>query len=151
MIDLLDILYSKELISQVARQLVLSYSDRWNLTIYQSLLQTHTVEEPDLARISAEALSSTLILSIDPTEVDHGGLQALSYQEAKKHNAIIVKPYGDKIKRLVVSDVTDPLLPSLLKSIKITCKLAIAEQSLISDAIDRYYPIENQLPSIFRK
>lgn len=151
MIDLLDILYGKEMISQVGKQLVLSYAQRWNTTIYESLIQTHMADEGELARISAEALSSTLLLSIDPTEVDHGGLQVLSYQKAKQLNCIIVKPYGDRIKRLVVSDVTNPLFAELLEEIKIPCKLAVAERKLIKEAVDRFYPIDHQLPSLFRK
>lgn len=151
MTDILDLLKKKGELSSTAYELVMRYIEKWQLSPFEVMLETHIFSEDRLADQLADVYQAQRVLSIDEMDLSSETFQFLDYQQAKKLRCMLIKSEDAVHLLAVVADPTDQNLQDFLDSLSVQCELAIAERTTLDEAIERYYPIEQQIPSLFRK
>lgn len=146
--EIFELLLNNNVISNDMIRLVEAYCKKWGVTGYHGILETHLLQQDELADVLARILKLDRIFHIK----EHDTLpQAICYLEHKR--AQMWECFPNKLlddgKRLeiIIADPTQPQRISYLKKyIPIPFDLAVGTQKVIRMAIDRYYPLEEQLP-----
>lgn len=150
MIDILDVVRSQDLVSDITLELVGRYTEVWNTSAYDALLDCHILSEKELASAVARHLDVSRIVTVSDAEIERQfGFDCLSYKRALEFKAIFVTPIGESITYLVVADPSIQGFEEFWDALPFDCSLAIGEKSLILNWIDSFYPIQRQLPSLF--
>ena len=150
MINIIDLMSSQSLVSESTRSLIERYMDAWNVSSYDALLDCHILSEKQIASVIASHLNISYILSVTENEVEKANsFSHLNYDKARMLRAILVTPLGESNPFLVVADPSLDGLKDFFESLPFSCRLAIGEKSMIATWIDDFYPIKQQLPSLF--
>lgn len=150
MIDILQLLAEKGELGESNLAVLKRYIEKWQLTPFAAMLETHIFSEDRLADQLAEIYQVQRVITIEEADLLEKSFELINYQKAKDLNCIVLRGEEENKALLVVADPTQPALQDLTSAITFPFQMAIAESSTIEEAIDRYYPIEQQLPSLFR-
>ena len=150
MIKILDVIRSQSIISESTLALIERYTASWNVSIYDAFLDCHILSETQLATAIASHMNISHILSVTEGEIQKANaFSYLPYDKARALRAIFVTPLGESEPYLVCADPSIAELKEFFESLPFSCRLAISEKTLIAEWIDDFYPIEQQLPSLF--
>ena len=150
MIDILEVVKSQGMVSEITLDLIRRYTEVWNTSAYDALLDCHILSEKELASAIARHLDVSRIVTVSHGEIERQfGFDWLSYQRALEFKAIFVTPIGESITYLVIADPSIRGFVEFWNGLPFPCSLAIGEKSLILNWIDSFYPIQRQLPSLF--
>jgi hypothetical protein len=147
-VNLLLDLEKNEYISQTNVRIIEKYCNRWSVSPYHALLQTHMLTEHDLADAIAETYNIDRVYSFDKNDVDLQILRKVSYAEALKYQCC--SPHRDEKGSylIYIVDPTNAHLMSFLSQIFDGFRLVVVDLTLISRSIEEAYPLELQLPSL---
>ena len=140
--DLLQLLYMNGRISSTLLGVIKAYRDEWKLSDYESAINVHVIEEPELADCLAKALNIPRLSGDLEVLVDMSLIVNLPYKVARAWAAI---PYRDANSNEIYVAMADPTHEQAIVQLKtmLACefKLAVAERQAILDTIDRIYPL----------
>lgn len=144
---LLD-LERNEYVSRTNVRVTEHYCQRWGVSAYHALLDTHVLTEHDLADAIAETYGVERVYSFDKADVDYQVLSRVTYAEALQHQCCV--PHRDEKGSYLVYivDPTDTKLIEFLDQNLVAYKLVIVDLTLITRSIEEAYPIELQLPTL---
>lgn len=147
--DIVELLVAHRHVSEAQGERFRRFSQKWEVTAYEALLETGVFSEPNLADILAEALGLDRIHRVQDLEFSPQALDALSYDEAKKRVWLPAgEPEGaEKTLELVVADPTETHeIRSFEQGLGWELRLAVGQRSDIVGYIDEVYPLKEQLP-----
>lgn len=144
---LLD-LEKNEYISRTNGRVIEQYCNRWGVSAYHALLETHVLTEHDLADAIAETYSVDRVYSFDKNDVDLQVLEKVSYAEALKYQCCVPQRDEKGGYLVYIVDPTDQKLMSFLDENLIAYKLVVVDLTLLMRSIEEAYPVEFQLPSL---
>jgi len=150
MIDILQLLAEKGELGESNLAVLKRYIEKWQLTPFAALLETHIFAEDRLADQLAEIYQVQRVITIEEADLRDDSFELINYQQAKDLNCIVLRSDEDSKALLAVADPSQVAMQEFLSAVSFSFQLAIAESSVVEEAIDRYYPIEQQLPSLFR-
>jgi hypothetical protein len=126
------------------------YVERWESSVFDAILETHMVGEDRLADRLALLFGVQRLYHIDETDFHEDSFEQISYQLARQLRCLILCGDSEEKRLLVVADPTRSEIQKMLDDDQDQFRLAIVEKSTIEDAIDRFYPIEQQIPSLWQ-
>ena len=143
------ILIEKEAISETNLSLVNQFKDKWAVSIYDAVIETHLLSERDLADLLAEYFRVTRSYAISKVMIQEDAFDKISFLDARERS---IFPLGtDLLKnefKVVIGDPTDKLNMEFLSETLGSFNFFVSEKKLIQDAILKYFPITSQLPSL---
>ncbi len=150
--DLLKILHRAKYLSSSNVQILEQYLRRWSMSAYQAILKTQLLTESDLADALASSLELERIRLICNMNILPATLSILTFREARMWECIALERRNLEDKsflKLVVTDPTKIRFFSILRE-RTGCDIlcAVGERSDILRAINEFYSIEDQLPSL---
>ncbi|MFW7377867.1 MAG: hypothetical protein ACOH5I_03545 [Oligoflexus sp.] len=148
--DILQLLAEKGELGESNLALIKQYIEKWQLSPYEAMLETHIISEDRLADQLAEIYQVQRVITIEEHELQVESFEKINYEEAKDLKCILLNVNSSPKPLLVVADPSQDGLQKFLAKLPFSYQLAIAESTVIEEAIDRFYPIEQQLPSLFR-
>lgn len=144
---LLD-LEKNEYISRTNVRVTEQYCARWGSSAYHALLETHVLNEHDLADAIAETYSVERAYSFDRQDVDYSILEKVSYAEALKYQCCVPQRDEKGGYLVYIVDPTDSQLIAFLDETLIAYKAVVVDLNLLLRSIEEAYPLEIQLPSL---
>ena len=148
---ILEILRSEGVLSDSTGRLVHNYMNRWKISGYTALLDTHIFNEAYLADILARTLRIVRIYNVLSIGTNKEVCDLLPYKEAITRCCMPVSWVGnnkDTVEILFCDPTDDQNIEEVKKIMGCNLNLAVAERSEIIDAINNGYPIEAQIPEI---
>jgi hypothetical protein len=153
MIDMFAALEAKNLLSPDMKTLVQGFASRWSTSHYRALLETHILDETTLADCFAQALGKSRVYHLTSAAIEREAIELLPYKLAKELAALPMMFLDEQRQRLEIA-VCDPFAEGLRKKLADAsgCEVtfAIGERTDILKAIDLFYPILMQIPSLDR-
>lgn len=146
--SLLSLLQSSGDLSQSNLQVLQRFMGRWESSLFDAIIETHIMSEERLADELARLFQVHRVLGIDRADFDESSFTLLSYSQAKKWRCLLLQ--GDHADELLVvaADPSVKDLQEFVQTLPKSSRFAVAGKSVLEDAIDRFYPIEMQLPSL---
>ncbi len=145
-----QLLVSKDLTKSNV-ELLDAYVEKWGVRPFDALIETHLLSESLLADRMADLFQLTRIFSIEPQHIDEELLALIEFPLAKKLRVMPIKSEStEDPPTLVLVDPTHPEVELLQNSLP-TMLIAVAEKTLVEEAILKFYPIEMQLPNLLGK
>lgn len=153
--DLLKILHRARYLSSTNVQVLESFIRKWSLSAYNSILKTQVLSETDLANALATSLDIDRAYFVYSQTIPLDVLRLISFREARIWECIplsFTKTGENKILKLAVIDPTKIKFFSILQE-RLGCEIqfVIGEKSDVLRAINEFYAIEDQLPSLSKE
>ena len=146
MIDIFDLLLQNKIIGLTTSKMVKNFCLKWNISGYHGFLETNVFEESELADILSNIMKIDRVYDIFCPQADHDIYKKIGYLEARKRECfprIITDAHWTEI---ILADPTQrENIATLRTKINKELHFSIATRSDILLAIDKYYPIEEQL------
>ena len=148
MIHLFEQLFVSKDLTKSNVTLLENYVERWSVLPFDAIVETHLLSESVLADRMADLFQLTRMFAIEPQLIEPELLAKVPFATAKRLRVLPIRAEEPPHQSTLV--LVDPTHPDLakLKAELDYIKLAVAEKSVIEDAILSYYPIELQLPSL---
>ena len=90
---LLEALEDAGYITSTNVRMLAIFAEKWEVSSYDALLQTHIMAEQSLADAIAEVFKLDRLYSFDPSDVDFEALAMISWSEALEYGCFV--PYRD--------------------------------------------------------
>ncbi len=126
------------------------YAEKWSVTTYDALLETHIMAEHSLADAIAEVFKLDRLYSFDASDVDFEALAMISWSEAKEFECFI--PYRDDDGTFQVG-VLNPLDERVLQFLGQRLprfRPVILDRRMMYRSIEEAYPLERQVPTLLQ-
>ncbi len=147
-VNLLLDLERNEYVSRTNVRILEQYCQRWGVSPYVALLESHVLTEHDLADAIGETYGIERVYSFDKNDVDFDVLAKISYSQALEY--LCVAPHRDEKGSYLVyaSDPTQTKLVNFLDRTLIAYKMVIVDLTLLKRSIEEAYPLELQLTKL---
>jgi hypothetical protein len=152
-LEILQILHDSGFLKAQSVQLVEQFAKRWDMSGFHALLATNVMSETDLANGLAQSLRIDRVFHVRNLVDDPNSLKVLDFKMAREWEALAVGELeeGDGRFEVVLADPTrQDYIEGLRKILGKQLTLAVSERSDIVRAIDLVYPVEEQLPGLYR-
>ena len=126
------------------------YAEKWSVTTYDALLQTHIMAEHSLADAIAEIFKLDRLYSFDSSDVDAESLAMIAWSEAQEYQCFI--PYRDDDGTFQVC-LLDPLNEKVLQFLGQRLprfRPVILDRRMMYRSIEEAYPLERQIPTLLQ-
>jgi hypothetical protein len=145
--DIFDLLLKYKEIGKDSARLVRSYCEKWKVTGFLGLLETHLFTETELADILAHCLKMDRIYSVMlPHEEEREFL--IPYEKASLEECLVLPSFRDKkAHEAILSDPTDRRKIAELRALGVSI-FSVGERTEIKKAIQDYYPLGEQFGGI---
>lgn len=143
--SILDLLAKEAILESDMQALLQSYCSKWQVSAYQALLETHVMTEAELADRLSQAFKMDRIYEIESHDSFLQAKSTFDYAKAIRFEAYPRK-LSDGVLELVICDPTTTEAQNRfadLTSSKV--RLVVAERSEILAAIERDFPMQEQL------
>ncbi len=145
--SLYEILFARGVISEEVMQALENYSQRWQLSHYQCILDCHILAENELANHLADEFQFVRLANIQHMQHDFILREGLSYWQAKALCAVFARHRATGKDYLFLADPTAEL--SKYKTFQQThvqsLGILLGEMSMLLKLIESWYPLEEQL------
>jgi hypothetical protein len=144
----MNALLSDNVLSTVCASLVADFSRQWSISEFDALLETSVVSERDLARNLARILTIPLYEELPSIAIDPEAMSMLPFAHARTLRAMPLS-FLDPERSALLVVFADPTCRDTIESVAeftgCHIQLAVAESSVVRDAIDAHYPASQQL------
>lgn len=124
------------------------YSQKWNISTYESLLQTHILTEHSLADAIAETYKLERIYSFDQQEIDENVLAKVPFERALAFQCLVSHRDEKGVYLVYLLNPVDPTLEKFLRENLATYRVVILDKRLMQRCLEEAYPLLMQLPSL---
>jgi hypothetical protein len=124
------------------------YAQRWNISTYEALLQTHILTEHSLADAIAETYKLERIYSFDLLDIDAGVLGKVPYADALAFQCLVPQRDEKGTYLVYLLNPQDKALNKFLHEHLVTFRTMILDKRLMQHCIEEAYPLDMQLPSL---
>lgn len=146
---LLEFLRQSGDLSELGWRLIQDFMQKWQLDAYEAILATNLITEQRLAEVLARQLKMDRLYSIRQLGVQQSDIKRLSFETAKRLQALVIGPDRNNGLEIVVANPLKPgLKGELAREVGEEITLSVGERNDIVDAIDNLYPFEDQVPQI---
>jgi hypothetical protein len=149
-LKLLEALEDAGYITSTNVRMLSIYAEKWSVTTYNALLQTHIMAEHSLADAIAEVFKLDRLYSFDASDVDAESLAMIGWSEAQEYQCFI--PYRDDDGTFQVC-LLDPLNEKVLQFLGHRLprfRPVILDQRMMYRSIEEAYPLERQIPTLLQ-
>jgi hypothetical protein len=147
--SLLNMLVNRNILDDSLAKTLENYSKTWDVSAFRAVLDCHIMAESALADLLAEELGIGRVFSIEKDDFSSDAFKHVSYREALAWELV---PLGtDDVDRyaVIMADPTDlKVINELAVRTKKSSSILICERRVLRHAIDEFYPIELQIPSL---
>ncbi len=141
-------LLSDRVLSEVSASLVADFSRQWSISEFDALLETSVVSERDLSKSLSRILAIPHYEELPSIAIDPEAMSMLPFARAREMRAIPLS-FASSGRSALLVVFADPTCGDTIERVaKFTgCRvhLAVAESSVVRDAIDTHYPASEQL------
>ena len=150
--DILNILNESGELSSEQIESVKKFTYKWDVSYFQTILETRIVSEARLADCLSEQLKLDRIFSIDQSDFGPQAFGFISYKHAKSLEMMPLGITEDGEYHIVVSDPTNDAMLEFLEKVITSSKikLSVSERRIVLKSIDEFYPTGLQVPSLVR-
>ena len=150
---LVAILVAKGLLNKDLIESVDLYMDRWKVSSYVALLETKMISESQLADCLAELLKIERVFSIDLDDIGEDSFKYISFRQAHTWAAfpIGLSPGGGSYTVILADPTNLGIIEGVNKVIPQPVTYLVGESKLVKEAINKYFPIELQIPNILKE
>jgi type IV pilus assembly protein PilB len=149
-VPIFEILKSRGVLSTSTQRVIRGFMDRWKVDGFRACIETNIVEESKMADILSDFMKLQRVARLPSRSVSHDVFKFVPYNLALEHTVFPFEISSDGSKLKVA--IADPTDPERLKSVAATTGketiFFVAEKTEIVAAIQRYYPLAMQLPSL---
>jgi len=149
-LKLLEALEDAGYITSTNVRMLSIYAEKWSVTTYDALLQTHIMAEHSLADAIAEIFKLDRLYSFDSSDVDAESLAMIAWSEAQEYQCFI--PYRDDDGTFQVC-LLDPLNEKVLQFLGQRLprfRPVILDRRMMYRSIEEAYPLERQIPTLLQ-
>ncbi len=126
------------------------YAEKWKVTTYESLLETHIMAEHSLADAIAEVFKLDRLYSFDASDVDSEALAMIAWPEAQVYKCFIPYRYDDGIFQVCMLDPLDEKVLQFLGQRLPRFRPVIMDRRMMYRSIEEAYPLERQIPTLLQ-
>lgn len=124
------------------------YSQKWNISTYEALLQTHILTEHSLADAIAETYKLERIYSFDLQDIDLNVLHKVPYAQALAFQCLVPQRDEKGSYLVYLLNPVDAALERFLREQLETYRVVVVDKRLMQRCIEDAYPVTMQLPSL---
>ena len=145
---LLSALEDAGYITKTNVHILTQFAEKWKISTYQALLQTHIMADHSLADAIAEVFKLDRLYSFDVSDVDSDALATINFKEAQRYGCFV--PYRDEdgTFQACLLDPQDQEVQQFLGQRLPRYHPLILDHKLLYRSIEEAYPLERQLPSM---
>ncbi|GEM_PF-2933378 len=129
-------------------QVLAHYAQKWGVTSYEALLQTHVMAEHSVADAIAEVFKLDRLYSFDATDVELDALSLLAYVDAQEHQCFVPNRDEDGTLQACILNPLDERVMAFLNRSLQRYRLVILDKRLMARSIEEAYPLELQIPTV---
>lgn len=124
------------------------YADKWKVSTYGALLETHIMAEHSLADAIAEVFKLDRLYSFDSSDVDSEALAMISWSEAQQFKCFIPYRDDDGTFQVCLLDPLDETVLHFLGQRLPRFRPMIMDRRMMCRSIEEAYPLERQIPTL---
>jgi hypothetical protein len=147
--DELSILeYSGQLQPEVSA-VVRNFGEKWGISLFDSILETHVLSEVQLRDALARALQLATVDEISLPSGWEPAYKLIDYKTARSNGWLVGAMEGSKdtLEAYIANPITTIQLKQLLSGNRQLSGILVAERSEVVRAVDLYYPLSSQIES----
>lgn len=148
---LLELMIKSGIIDEDIGKALSAYQERWNVTCLQTILDTHTLTETQVADKIAQLMKVTRIIDLLELKHDPQIVRRLPFDLARQFEAVVINQdeYDPDSIMVVIADPTMTDCVNKIKELVVSrIVLGVAERSDILRAIHEFYELQDQLPTL---
>jgi hypothetical protein len=124
------------------------YADKWKVSTYEALLETHIMAEHSLADAIAEVFKLDRLYSFDSSDVESEALAMISWPEAQQFNCFVPYRDDDGTFQVCLLDPLDEKVLHFLGERLPRFRPLIIDRRMMRRSIEEAYPLERQIPTL---
>ena len=144
--NILEILISKQIISEQISSMLEDYSKEWGFSYFESVIRSCILSENDLLDLISTELSLTHLYSIERSDLKDRFCEKVDFRDACNLLCFNLGE-SDGVYDVVVNNPLDKDLEIYLESRFEKYNMLISEKQLILDAAIEFYELEAKLPT----
>lgn len=144
---LLEVLKRRGVLTTTLHKMVEGFMEKWEVGVYQAVVETHVIDESRLADILADEFKLPRVSRLRSRQVEPDVLSVLKYTDAMKLSTVAFAIDPDSGLHVAVSDPCCSLGPSALHERGYFQFVTyVAERSEIEVFVQKSYPLIHQFP-----
>lgn len=147
---LLEALEDAGYITSTNVRMLAMYAERWKVTTYEALLETHIMAEHSLADAIAEVFKLDRLYSFDSSDVDSEALAMIAWPEAQEYKCFIPYRDDDGTFQVCMLDPLDEKVLQFLGQRLPRFRPVIMDRRMMYRSIEEAYPLERQIPTLLQ-
>ncbi len=137
----LQILVREKYITETMCTLIDRYTTKWQVSAYDAVLDTSLLTESELAHAMASTCHIPRIYSLKDAVLAREAVKVIPFERARAKVVLPIKLPDGRIELVLTDPTRVEIIEELEEGLGVTVKLAVAERSEITRAIDLLYPI----------
>lgn len=149
-IGLLALLHEEKELTETNLKLVEAYQKKWDMDVFEAILETHLLSEAKLADVLAIHFKANRLYIIDENEIPPEIFEKIDFFSARSYGTF---PLGFTAQGSIKVALFDPTRRETLEFLDRnfeTYELFICERRTVLEAINRLYPLSSQLPNLLK-
>jgi uncharacterized protein YbaR (Trm112 family) len=147
---LLEALEDAGYITSTNVRMLAIYAEKWSVSTYEALLETHIMAEHNLADAIAEVFKLDRLYSFDASDVDAEAVGMIAWSEAQEYNCFIPYRDDDGTFQVCVLDPLDEKVLQFLGQRLPRFRPVIMDKRMMCRSIEEAYPLERQIPTLLQ-
>jgi len=151
--DILDLFLENKIIKPDIAEMARNYAKKWRMSGFHAVLATHIMSESGLADTLGKLLKVDRVWQVKTLDFDYNALKILSFKQSREWELLIAGPshsHANKIEVVMADPTRIDYVEYIEKQLQAELTLAVSERKDIVSAIDQIYPLEDQLPGLYR-
>ena len=129
-------------------EVVAHFAQKWQLSTYESLLETHILAEHSLADAISEVFKLDRLYSFDAADVEIDVLAQITFAEAQDYQCFVPNRDDDGTLQACLLNPLDERVVQFLSQRLPRFRPLVLDRRLMFRSIEEAYPLSLQLPTI---
>ncbi len=148
-LTLLSLLQEEKALTKTNLALLQDFQEKWNISAFEAILETHLLTEAQLADILASRSHLQRLYAIANRKMTPESYESIDFFAARKFGVFPLGRHGSENKmKIALYDPTRQETIDFLSELYEEHELLVAERGIVIEAINRLYPLSCQIPHL---